>query len=431
MNLNKFLTIILFLICKTILTQDLVPLTGLELNPNIDINLETYGYVKLDTFFDTNQVIASGDDHLIIAPAPVILDPLGRNINSRGQFGMTAIESRFGMKLSADKWSSCNFKAKARIEGDFIGTSEETTGSFRMRHAYGKIIKPNNYSILFGQYWHPLFITDCYPHTLSHDDGVPIDTHVRNPQLRYTGYFDSLEIILAILAQQAYPSPGPCGLDSRYQRDSLTPIFHAQLKQYWGDNLIGSAIDYKRLVPRLATDKCYKTNSSVNSIIAEVFGKIEHKSLIVRSKLIYAQNGADQKLLGGYGVATLDPATDTKTYEAISAVSAWLDFSKLFGKHLEVGAFIGGISKLDNKNRFYIDPKTNNPIIYDLKKELRKAKSLFQVSPRIIWAYDPIRFGFELIYKRAEYGQFNNYANLVNLVPAHNIRFLSAIYYLF
>lgn len=427
---NLILTFLIVFI--KINSQDLVPLSGLELNPYIHVNKKIYGYVKLDTFFDTNQVIAAREDHTLIAPEPVILDALGRNINDRGQFGMTAVQSRIGILLNSNNWNCSELKAFANIEGDFLGTTELTIGSFRMRHAYGKIIKPNDYSILFGQYWSPLFILECYPHTLGFDNGSTFDAQARNPQLKLTKHFGSLEIILAALAQQQFTSNGPIGYTSEYQRNSITPNFHAQIRKHWGLNLLGAAIDYKRLVPRIVTNKCYKTNSSVNSIIAEIYSRIVYNSLFVRSKLIYTENGTEQILLGGYGVTSIDPITDTRNYQNTTAISAWIDCSKLLGQNIEIGGFVGGISKIDSQQPFYINPKTNKPIIYDLDERLTRAKYLFKFAPRIIWAYDPIRFGFEISYNRAGYGKFSNKHNeLTNLVPANNVRFLGVAYYLF
>lgn len=433
---NKTIITIFFIFSLFNLNADkLIPITALDLKSNVKINIKPYGFVKLDTWYDTNQVILTHQDHSIIGPMPIEPSVNGQNINSRGQVVMTSIESRMGVLLNSDNIIGSDLKTFGRIEADFIGTTEYTISSFRLRHAYGIILQPYDYEILFGQYYDPLFIPECCPHNLAFDKGVAFEPQARNPQLRVTKIFgnlsQNLEVTLAALAQGYFCSPGPIGFFPVYQRNSLTPMFTLRLINNFNPNFWGAAIAFKRIVPRLVTDKNYKTDAGLNSIIAEAFLKLIYNNLFFNSKVVYSQNGPDQLLLGGYGVETLEPTTDLRTYKSISSVSAWLD-TYIVHNCLSIGLFIGGTKKLKNKDKFYIDPTTNEPILYDLQPEITKADSIFKIAPRMFWVLDPLRIGIEINYSRINYGnKFNQCANIFDFAPAHNIRFLGVAYYLF
>lgn len=405
------------------------PIVGRILDPDVEVGVKPYGYVKLEAFFDTRQGIGSRENQVFLFPAPHLLDVLGRDINAHGEFHMTATETRVGVTLTGPTW--CCIKTSGLIETDFRGVSDETNGTLRLRHAFGKIDWPNA-SLLYGQFWHPLFIVECFPHTLGFDYGAPMEPQARDPQLRLILKNRCSEIIIAALSQREFASNGPLGVTSKYIRDSVTPNFHLQFRRYFANNLIGIAGDFKRLVPRLVSDKNYKVNEHINSFVAEGFAAINCPPFSVRLKAVYAQNANDQLLISGFAVRTVDPVTDKRTYTNTTAAAFWMDSSYIFCcNNKEIGLFVGYTKNLGARHDIYFNPETNEPIIYALAKVSQNIDYAMRISGRYICARDPVRIGLELEFTRAAYGTPNRRARVVNAKGVNNLRTLFAFYYVF
>ena len=66
-------------------------------------------------------------------------------------------------------------KTSALLEADFFGNENlnfADVNGFRLRHA---IIKLNwqTTELMVGQYWHPLFVPECFPDVVSFNTGAP------------------------------------------------------------------------------------------------------------------------------------------------------------------------------------------------------------------------------------------------------------------
>ena len=125
----------------------------------------------------------------------------------------------------------------------------------------------------------------------------------RSPQVRFTYKANNWEYIVAAAGQNMFVSPGPCGYSYRYMAQSATPNLHGQIRYTQDEFVLGAALDYKRLCPRLVTQKCVATNEIINSVIAEAFAAYNGEKFNFRIKGIFAQNGADQLAMSGYAVA--------------------------------------------------------------------------------------------------------------------------------
>lgn len=112
--------------------------------------------------------------------------------------------------------------------------------------------------MLFGQTWHPMFVTDVFPQVVSFNTGSPFQPFSRNPQIRLTQSFDKFNLIAALLTQRDVTSNGPAGFSSSYLRNNLIPSAHLQL-QYKSESFVtGAGVDYKSLTPRISTTKIIK-----------------------------------------------------------------------------------------------------------------------------------------------------------------------------
>ena len=395
--------------------------------------LRPFGFVKWEAYFDTRQVLGLREDASLFFPAPYLPDIFRQDINAHGEWNMDAFESRLGVALRGPDWGC--FATDAIIEGDFRGAFESTIFNFRMRNALGRIMWESG-TFLFGQWWHPLWIEVCFPHTLGFGLGAPIDDPVRDPQLRYTGRWGWFELIAAAASQADFASYGPAGQIPDYIRDAVVPNLHLQMRAYGARHMVGVAGDYKRLVPRVLTNDNVKVREHIDSFIFEGFGtytiNFEYSAFVARMKAYWAQNGSDQQFISGYGVRTLDLRTDVRTYANTAAVGAWLDCSYYFHcDEFELGIFAGGTKNLGSRERLYIDPETHQPIIYSLLNVAQNLDYVVHVIPRFVFMKDPLRVGVELQYSRASWGTPNACAKVENGVPVDNYRIFFAVYYLF
>ena len=88
----------------------------------------------------------------------------------------------------------------------------------------------DNISLLVGQTWHPMFVTDIVPGTVSFNTGAPFNPFSRNPQIRFTYSYDKLKFMVAALTQRDFQSNGPGGFSSSYLRNSVLPNLHGQVQ---------------------------------------------------------------------------------------------------------------------------------------------------------------------------------------------------------
>ncbi len=394
------------------------------------VEVKPYGYVKWEVWWDTRQNQGFREQQVQAFPKPQRCDKFGQDINDRGNWHMTAIETRIGMALYGPTWG--DVKTDGLIETDFRGPIEAGTATLRLRHAFGRLNWGSG-SFIFGQWWHPLFILRCFPHTVAFGIGIPLEPQARDPQLRLTQRWDWFELIFALASQREFASNGPNGLSTEYIRNSATPNIHLQTRAYFNENsLIGAAADYKRLVPRIVTNKCVSVHEVINSFIFEAFGAVMCPPWSLRTKVFYAQNGNDQLFFSGFGVRTIDPKTDKRTYSNTTQVGAWLDFSYLFGcDDKELGFFVGGGKNIGSRHRLFVDPKTDLPIIFAFTDLGPEIDYIVRFAPRFVYKKDPIRFGAELDFSRGSFGCPDCFGRIKNGVPVNNIRILLALYYMF
>ena len=64
------------------------------------VDIDPYGFVSTDLFFDTRQVLAARDNFAILWPKRVLPDKFGTDINDRGDWNLTAIHTRFGIVVN-------------------------------------------------------------------------------------------------------------------------------------------------------------------------------------------------------------------------------------------------------------------------------------------------------------------------------------------
>lgn len=395
------------------------------------------GFLKTDFFYDSRQTVNIREGHFLLYPENEKLDLNGKDINGKDRFGILSIQSRLTGKITGPDV----FKAKTSglLEADFFGNENgnfSDVNGFRLRHA---IIKLNwqTTELLVGQYWHPLFVTDCFPDVVSFNTGAPFQAFGRHPQIRLTQKVDRLKIILALAEQRDFTSTGPDGGSSKYLSNAVVPDLnlHLQYSTSWDEKkefLLGVGGEYKTLVPRLSSqiDKNLKDGADsiyfagdrkVSSYALTVYSKLKLKPVTIRAYGLYGSNLFDLAMLGGYAVSSIaDVAQNQFEYAGTRNFSLWGEIATN-GK-IQAGLF-GGYTK----NLGTADP--NLGIYYSRGANINY---VFRLSPRFVYNIEKFRIASEFEYTAAQYGKANASGEVdANHVNVSNLRVLVAFYYFF
>ncbi len=376
------------------------------------------GFVKTDLLFDSRQTESFREGHFLLYPANEKLDTNGVDINANSAFNMLAIQTRLVGKISGP--DAFGAKTSGLIEAEFFGTSDADIHGFRLRHAYTKFDWEKT-SLLVGQTWHPMFVTEMFPGVVSFNTGAPFQPFSRNPQVKLTYTLNHLKLIGVAASQRDFSSSGPAGVSGSYLRNSLVPNLHAQLQYAQNGHLLGAGIDYKRLEPRLVSTKNVKTDQTVNAISYMGYAKINLQPVVVKLEGVYGGNLADHLMLGGYAIKSKDASSGIEAYTAINCMSAWGELT--IGSKVEGAVFAGYAQNLGAQD---------NLSGSSYGRGLNIA-SIWRVAPRVQINSGKSRISAELEYTAADYGKANslNKGKVENVKNIANLRLLAAFYYFF
>ncbi len=385
--------------------------------------IEFHGFVKNDIFWDSRQSVAVREGHFYLYPKNESLDINGNDINANPSFNILSIQTRLkGVITGPDAFGA---KTSAIIEGAFFGHTNADINGFRLRHALVKLNWTNT-ELLVGQYWHSMFITECFPGTVSFNTGAPFQPFTRNPQIRLTQKIGDLKIKLSAISQRDFVSTGPDGAGSQYLRNSVLPEINMTV-QYNKKNtngnefLIGAGVDYKMLTPRLLTDSMYSTNETVNSLSTMAFIKVKIPVLTIKMEGIYGQDMYNMTMIGGYAVTDItDPLKNYLEYTPLSTLSFWTDIHTN-GKKVQAGLFAGYSQNLG----------CGEDIVGDRYVRGEDIDYVYRISPRIIFNSGKMRFAGEVEYTTAAYGTPHTDGTVINSKEVSNLRFLIGVYYFF
>jgi len=374
------------------------------------------GFVKYDAFYDTRQTVNSREGHFVLYPDNVLPDVMGVDYNATPNINMLAIQSRLKGTISGP--DAFGAKTSGLMEADFFGNSGaglDDVNGFRLRHATVKL-SWTKFEILAGQFWNPMFITDCFPGVVTFNTGAPFNPFSRNPQSRFTHKLGALSASLTAYTQRDFQSTGPAGGGTSYIRNSGIPTANFQIQIKTGEHVFGLGADYKTLKPRLYSeitlkndttinlvdykknDKVkYKVDETVSAYSAFAYAKIKLKPITLKVYGIYAQNATDLTMLGGYAVKEIaNKSTGESLYLPLSTASAWGEIITN-GKKLQFGLFAGY-----TKNMGAGDSITSS--IYARNANI---DNILRISPRIVFISEKVNIAFEPEYTTAIYGIAN------------------------
>jgi hypothetical protein len=382
------------------------------------------GYVKTDAFYDSRQTVSIREGHFLLWPAAESLDPDNKDINDKSNFNILSIQTRLLGKITGP--DAFGAKTSGLIEADFFGNENSSfsdVNGFRLRHAFVKLNWEKT-ELLIGQFWHPMFVTDCYPGVISFNTGAPFQPFSRNPQIKVTRKMGTFKVILAVQSQRDFANRfGVSGTaTSTYLRNSGIPDMQFQVHYAPDPNFIaGVGGGYKILVPQIKSSAGYQTREKISALSGLAFLKIKLDAVTIKAEGVYGQNACDYLLPGGFAVKdTNDYTRNLVEYTPISAVSAWTDI-QTNGKTVQAGIFAGYAKNLGSKDDI------NGPV-FGLGTDIAQ---IFRVSPRIIVNSGKFSVAAELEYTSAAYGTRDIKAVPKNTVTVGNIRILLAAYYYF
>lgn len=401
-----------------------------------DFGIKFSGFIKNDFFFDSRQTVSAREGHFLLWPSPVLEDANGNDVNARSSFNFLAIQSRLrGTITGPDAFGA---KTSGVLEGDFFAQANANINLFRLRHAFIKLNWPNT-EILTGQYWNPMFVTGCFPGTVSFNTGVPMQSFARNPQIRLTQRLGDFQIILAALAQRDFASRGPDPINnatsiasSEFLRNSSVPDMHVQVHynikagESGSNILLGAGGAYKTIRPRISSvmgTDVYKVNEKLSGFTAIAFSKLTFKPLTVKLQGRYGENISDLLSISGFALKNVDdPVSGESSYTPFKNVSVWGEVHSN-GSKIQVGIFGGYLKNMGTKEEM----SSADNAVYGLGTNIA---SLLRVSPRIIFIANKLKIACEVEITTAAYGRdFDEFCMPSATTDVTNTRvLLSAMY---
>jgi hypothetical protein len=382
------------------------------------------GFIKTDILYDTRQTVSLREGHYLLYPKPASLDRDGADINARDSFHMLSVQTR----LLGRVWGpdALGAKTSGLIEGEFFGTADGDTNGFRLRHAIVKLNWPRT-ELMVGQYWHPLFVTESFPEVVSFDTGAPFQPFNRSPQVRLTRAFGRLSVAATVLAQRDFVSNGPDGASSVYLRNARLPELN--LRVHYGakddkagtERLLGAAVNYLRLAPRLVTETGYATDEAVGAATFMAFAKARWPRLTAKAEAVWSENAHHLTMIGGYAVRGVpDQVRRVWEYAPLRTLSFWSEVLTN-GKTWQAGLFAGYAKNLGASEEIAGRVFARGADIADLVR----------ISPRLVFNAGQVRFAAEIEATAAAYGIPDSFGRVRDGRRVTNVRFLLGVYHFF
>jgi len=392
-------------------------------SPENPLKIVFSGYVKSDIFYDSRQNVSIREGHFYLYPAAVSYDQNHEDINAKSNFNMLAVQTRFAVSVSGP--DVLGAKSSAYTEAEFFGHSDADINGFRLRHAFAKLAWENS-ELLVGQFWHALFITDCFPNVVSFNTGAPFQPFSRNPQVRYTQKAGRFKISFSALSQRDFTSTGPAGSSSAYLRNNVLPelnltALYFSKNEKGNEFQMGFGADYLSLLPRLKTNLNYATNEKTKGFSLLSFFRYKTKTLTLKAEGVYGQNTTHLTMLGGYVVKRItNEGKDFVEYLPVQTCSAWMD-AETNGSKIQAG-FFAGYTKNLGAGETVAGP------YYSRGSDIGH---VFRVAPRLIFNAGKMRFAAEAENTTAAYGTTQSDGTVSGSKNVNNFRLLLGVYYFF
>lgn len=379
--------------------------------------VDVHGFVGVNAFFDSRQNATARNGNIYLYPLAPQFDSEGNDLNNQSSFDIDAAFSRFNLGISGPDMLGA--KTFGFVEGDFLGDKAQGHDLyFRLRHAFVRFNWEKT-SLLVGQTWHPLFLTENFPATVTLSSGTPYHPLNRQPMIRF-GYQinEKTEFIAFLMSQNDF-------LDKGMQNgveNSKRPEICLQLKYKKNGLFAAITSGYKSLKPHLADPgNALQTNELAQS--AFVAGSISQafKPVTIKAEAIYGGGMSNLVLLGGFAKKNSgDPQTQ---YTPLRTLSLWNDIHTNH-KVVQPGLFIGYTENLGANERAISSPEL--AIGHNIR-------NMLTLAPRLMYfATSKILLGLEWMYTEAAYGSnHDENAKPIRLENVSNHRITTCLRYTF
>lgn len=375
--------------------------------PSDKVQVDFYGFIRSDIFYDSRQSIGAGENVVPLYPRDRLLDANGQDINDASKFHMLSVISRAGINVKGPEVMGA--KTSGVLEGEFFGATEGGINEFRLRHAY-IMFDWENTQLGIGQYWHPFVVLDALPNVVNYGTGAPVFGLNRNPQIRLTQKLTpQLRVIAAIHSQRDFtPNNEPF-------RNSALPAAHLQLQYKTANFVAGIAGQYENLKPKLSSGTPpLKSNERAESVSGMAYVKAVTKPLTITAAAYMMQDASTFVMLGG--IAGYQKDGEVETYKPINTQSYWIDFQQNSKGKFAAGLFAGLV-----KNKGVNNPVegaiattygvTTNWGAISASQGGRTVNQLYKVVPRIDFTpHKAFKFRLEADVSTAEWADATNRA---------------------
>ena len=418
------------------------------------------GYVKTDIYFDSRQTVGLRESQFLLFPEAEKLDAEGKDINSKASYNFLSIQSRLACSMTGP--DAIGAKTSGYIEGEFLGNINTAINSFRLRHAWVKLSWAKT-ELLVGQWWHPMFVPECSPATVSFNTGAPFLVFSRNPQIKLTQKFGKLNLSLTFLSQVDFTSDGPDGANPKYLRNSVLPESGLQIWYVTKNEakrtefMVGAGINFQMLTPRLSTTVIlkpafdtvinnkvehhdavsanYKTDTKASSLACNLYAKMRLKNITLKMGGEYGGNNNAYTMIGGYAVKSVtDVEKNFVDYANIRSFAVWAEFHTN-SQHWQPGLFLGFAKNLGAggvsfglRDILFFKPTVVTGPYYARGSNIDYA---YRISPRLVFNANKLRLAAEIEYTAAAYGKTNEKGFVYNSKEIANLRILLGVYYFF
>jgi len=377
------------------------------------------GFIRVDYFYDTRQMVDAVESLLSLYPIPQNLDNSGKDIHAVPGTNIASVTSRLNMRFFTP--DVLGAKASAFLEFDFAGVSN--TNGVRLRHAYLDFAWTKS-NLLIGRTWHPL--GNCMPAVLAINTGAPFWIFNRSDQVRFNYSPGNWQFFATASYQSEYASLGPAGRSTLYHRNAILPELTLNIEYHTPKTMIGIAGNTKTIKPRQFTvspdnEAIYATHETLTSFSGQAYFQLQSNGWKIKAQSTYHQNMNESLTMGGYAVRTTDPVTGRETYTSSQYMNYWLNV--VYGTKWQAGIFAGYLNSLGTLDKVTGAWYARDPNI----------KYMYRLSPHLIYNINNWHFGIEFECTAASYGtiQENTCGKITDNRSVSNFRtLLSVCFYL-
>ncbi|MCL4229087.1 hypothetical protein KJZ61_00155 [Candidatus Dependentiae bacterium] len=407
--------------------------------PEQKFKIKISGYVKYECFEESRQTINARQGTILVAPKMPEYDPNHVDIYDAPHWNMAGIRSRIYFDITGPKLGHTYTSAK--IGADFADAHE--IAALRLRDAsiqlYWEHDPRNNTRLIMGQSHHPLVLGEPYPATLGYSEGILINPAGFAPQVTI---FRSIGSLMLIGSLNTFIRSLNGSTITAAERNAVVPsVFLAAEMKILEKSIINAGVNFHRIVPRLHTDaeiatlgEHFATTNGLNSWIAYLAAMIDTDTFKAKFRWLYAENGQRYYLLSGFATKAegYNPETDERHYTNLRSISYWTELIYRY-KKAEIGIFMGYVKNIGSRHQLVTDEDglADTRFITTFYPDAAKTDYVLRIQPRLQYYLDPLRFGMELEYCCAGYGQVNKFGRIEKSSPTSVARLLFVACYVF